>query len=67
MKKDKFIPNAPIFANLKNRGVTCACNANTKNKLEKARRKGLIIFEPALNYGVKEYSQIVKRRQKYNK
>lgn len=67
MKKDTFIPNAPAFAYLRNRGVTCVCNANTKNKLEKARQKGLIIFEPALNYGVKEYSQIVKRRQKYNK
>ena len=65
MKQDKLIPNATIFANLKHRGVTCVCNANTKNKLEKARRKGLIIFEPALNYGVKEYNEICKRRKKY--
>lgn len=63
MKRDTPIPNAPIFANLKNRGLTCVGIAGTKKGLEKARRKGLIIFEPALNYSPKEYNEILKRRK----
>ena len=63
MKRDTPIPNAPIFANLKNRGLTCVGIAGTKKGLEKARRKELIIFEPALNYSSKEYNEILKRRK----
>ena len=63
MKRDTPIPNAPIFANLKNRGLTCVGIAGTKKGLEKVRRKGLIIFEPSLNYSSKEYNEILKRRK----
>ena len=63
MKRDTPIPNAPIFANLKNRGLTCVGIAGTKKGLEKARQKGLIIFEPALNYSPKECNKILKRRK----
>lgn len=66
MKRDT-IPNALVFANLRNRGLTCIGIAETKEGLKKARMQGLTIFEPRLNYGVREYNKIVKRRQKYNK
>lgn len=39
----------------------------TQAGLALARKKGLTIFEPKLNYGTKEYNEIVKRRQKYYK
>ena len=67
MKQDKFIPNAPAYANLRNRGLTCIGIAGTEKGLERARSRGLTIFEPKLNYSTKEYSEICKRRQKYNK
>ena len=67
MKQDKFIPNAPTYANLRNRGLTCIGIAGTEKGLEKARSQGLTIFEPKLNYSTKEYNEIVKRRRKYNK
>ena len=67
MKQDKFIPKAPVFANLRNRGLTCIGIAGTEKGLEKARSQGLTIFEPRLNYSTKEYNEIVKRRRKYNK
>ena len=67
MKQDKFIPNAPAYANLRNRGLTCIGIAGTEKGLERARSRGLTIFEPKLNYGTKEYSEIVRRRQKYDK
>ena len=67
MKQDKFIPNAPAYANLRNRGLTCIGIAGTEKGLEKARSQGLTIFEPRLNYSTKEYNEIVKRRRKYNK
>lgn len=67
MKQDKFIPNAPTYANLRNRGLTCIGIALTEKGLEKARSVGLTIFEPKLNYSTKEYNEIVKRRRKYNK
>ena len=59
MKRDTPTPNALIFANLRNRGLTCIGIAGTE--------KGLTIFEPKLNYSTKEYNEIVKRRRKYNK
>lgn len=67
MKRDTPIPNAPVFANLRNRGLTCIGIAGTEKGLERARSQGLTIFEPRLNYSTKEYNEIVKRRQKYNK
>ena len=67
MKRDTPIPNAPVFANLRNRGLTCIGIAGTEKGLERARSQGLTIFEPKLNYSTKEYNEIVKRRQKYNK
>lgn len=67
MKQDKFIPNAPVFANLRNRGLTCIGIALTEKGLERARSQGLRIFEPRLNYSVTEYDEICERRQKYNK
>lgn len=67
MKRDTPIPNAPIFTNLRNRGLICIGIAGTEKGLEKARSQGLTIFEPRLNYSTKEYNEIVKRRQKYNK
>ena len=67
MKQDKFIPNAPVFANLRNRGLTCIGIAGTEKGLERARSQGLTIFEPKLNYSTKEYNEIVRRRQKYDK
>lgn len=67
MKRDIPTPNAPAFANLRNRGLTCIGIAGTEKGLERARSQGLTIFEPRLNYGVREYNQIVERRQKYNK
>lgn len=67
MKRDTPIPNAPVFANLRNRGLTCIGVAGTQAGLEKARSRGLTIFEPRLNYSTKEYNEIVKRRQKYDK
>lgn len=67
MKRDTPIPNAPVFANLRNRGLTCIGIAGTEKGLERARSQGLTIFEPRLNYNTKEYNEIVKRRRKYNK
>ena len=67
MKQDKFIPNAPAYADLRNRGLTCVGVAGTEKGLEKARSQGLTIFEPRLNYSVTEYNEICKRRQKYYK
>ena len=67
MKRDTPIPNAPVFANLRNRGLTCIGKGVTEKGLEKARSQGLTIFEPKLNYSTKEYNEIVKRRRKYNK
>lgn len=67
MKRDIPTPNAPAFANLRNRGLTCIGIAGTQAGLERARSQGLTIFEPKLNYSTKEYNEIVKRRQKYNK
>lgn len=67
MKRDTPIPNAPVFANLRNRGLTCIGIAGTEKGLERARSQGLTIFEPRLNYSTKEYNEIVKRRRKYNK
>ena len=67
MKRDTPIPNAPVFANLRNRGLTCVGTAGTEKGLERARSQGLTIFEPRLNYSVTEYNKICKRRQKYNK
>lgn len=67
MKRDIPTPNAPVFANLRNRGLTCIGIAGTQAGLERARSQGLTIFEPKLNYSTKEYNEIVKRRQKYNK
>ena len=67
MKRDTPIPNAPVFANLRNRGLTCIGIAGTEKGLERARSQGLTIFEPRLNYSTKEYDEIVKRRRKYNK
>ncbi len=67
MKQDKFIPNAPAYANLRNRGLTCVGVAGTEKGLEKARSQGLTIFEPKLNYSTKEYNEFCRRRKKYNK
>lgn len=67
MKQDKFIPNALAYANLRNRGLTCVGICGTQAGLERARSQGLTIFEPRLNYSTKEYNEICKRRQKYNK
>ena len=67
MKRDTPTPNAPVFANLRNRGLTCIGIAGTEKGLERARSQGLMIFEPRLNYSTKEYNEIVKRRRKYNK
>lgn len=67
MKQDKPIPNAPAYADLRNRGLTCIGIAGTEKGLKKARLQGLRIFEPRLNYSVTEYNDICKRRQKYNK
>lgn len=64
MKRDIPTPNAPVFANLRNRGLTCIGIAGTEKGLERARSQGLTIFEPRLNYSTKEYNEIVKRRQK---
>lgn len=67
MKQDNPIPNAPVYADLRNRGLTCIGIAGTEKGLKKARLQGLRIFEPRLNYSVTEYNDICKRRQKYNK
>lgn len=67
MKQDNPIPNAPVYADLRNRGLTCVGTALTEKGLERARLQGLRIFEPRLNYSVTEYNGICKRRQKYNK
>lgn len=67
MKRDIPTPNAPVFANLRNRGLTCIGIAGTQAGLERARSQGLTIFEPRLNYSTKEYNEIVRRRQKYDK
>ena len=67
MKRDIPTPNAPVFANLRNRGLTCIGVAGTQAGLERARSQGLTIFEPRLNYSTKEYNEIVRRRQKYDK
>ena len=67
MKRDIPTPNAPVFANLRNRGLTCIGIAGTEKGLALARKKGLTIFEPRLNYSTKEYNEICKRRQKYYK
>lgn len=63
MKQDKPIPNAPAYADLRNRGLTCIGIAGTEKGLEKARSQGLTIFEPRLNYSVTEYNEICKRRK----
>lgn len=67
MKRDIPTPNALVFANLRNRGLTCIGVAGTEKGLERARSQGLTIFEPRLNYSTKEYNEIVRRRQKYDK
>ncbi len=67
MKRDIPTPNAPVFANLRNRGLTCIGIAGTEKGLERARSQGLRIFEPRLNYSVTEYNEICKRRKRYNK
>lgn len=67
MKKDEPIPNAPLFADLRHRGVQCIGIAGTANGLALARLKGLMIFEPRLNYGVAEYNEICRRRNKFFK
>lgn len=67
MKRDTPIPNAPAYADLRNRGLTCVGICGTQAGLERARSQGLTIFEPKLNYSTKEYNEIVKRRRKYNK
>lgn len=67
MKQDKPIPNAPAYADLRNRGLTCIGIARTQKGLEKARSQGLTIFEPRLNYSVTEYNDICKRRKRYFK
>lgn len=67
MKRDIPTPNAPVFANLRNRGLTCIGIAGTEKGLERARSQGLTIFEPRLNYSMTEYNDICRRRQKYNK
>ena len=67
MKRDTPTPNAPVFANLRNRGLTCIGIAGTEKGLERARSQGLTIFEPRLNYSTKEYNEICKRRKKYYK
>ena len=64
MKRDTPVPNAPIYANLRNRGLTFIGVAGTQAGLERARSQGLTIFEPRLNYSTKEYNKICKRRQK---
>lgn len=65
MKQDKLIPNVPVYADLRNRGLTCIGIAGTEKGLEKARSQGLRIFEPRLNYSLTEYNEICKRRKKY--
>lgn len=67
MKQDNPIPNALVYADLRNRGLTCIDTALTEKGLERARSQGLRIFEPRLNYSMTEYNDICKRRQKYNK
>ena len=67
MKRDIPTPNAPVFANLRNRGLTCIGTAGTEKGLERARSQGLTIFEPRLNYSVAEYNEFCRRRQKYYK
>lgn len=65
MKQDNPIPNAPAYADLRNRGLTCVGICGTQAGLERARSQGLMIFEPRLNYSTKEYNEICKRRKKY--
>ena len=67
MKRDIPTPNAPVFANLRNRGLTCIGVAETQAGLERARSQGLRIFEPRLNYSLTEYSEICERRKRYFK
>ena len=67
MKKDAPIPNAPLYADQQHRGVQCIGIAGTANGLALARKKGLMIFEPRLNYSVAEYNEIVRRRKKFFK
>lgn len=67
MKKDTPVPNTPIYADLKHRGVQCIGIVTGTNGLELARMKGLTIFEPRLNYSIAEYNEIVKRRKKFFK
>ena len=67
MKRDTPIPNALAYANLRNRGLTCVGICGTQAGLERARARGLTIFEPRLNYGTKEYNEFCRRRKKYNK
>ena len=67
MKQDNPIPNAPVYADLRNRGLTCIGIAGTEKGLERARSQGLRIFEPRLNYSVTEYSDICERRKRYFK
>ena len=67
MKRDTPVPNAPIYADLRNRGLVCVGICGTQAGLALARKKGLTIFEPRLNYSVTEYNEICKRRRKYNK
>ena len=50
MKQDKLIPNVPVYADLRNRGLICTGIAGTEKGLKKARSQGLRIFEPRLNY-----------------
>lgn len=65
MKQDKLIPNVPVYADLRNRGLICTGIAGTEKGLKKARSQGLRIFEPRLNYSLTEYNKICKRRKKY--
>lgn len=67
MKQDNPIPNAPLYADLRNRGLTCVGITGIQAGLERARSQGLTIFEPRLNYSVTEYNEICKRRKRYYK
>ena len=62
---DTFIPDALAFKDLRNRGLTHVGTARTKRGLEYLRKEKPMILEPRLNYGVTEYNEICKRRQRF--
>lgn len=64
---DTFIPDALAFKDLRNRGLVRVGVARTKRGLEYLRKEKPMIFEPRLNYGVREYREICKRRQRFFK